>query len=378
MTEYHAYLDHNSSTFPLSGLPNVLERYLCQPLNPSSVHEYGRAARKALEEARANIAISLNIKLKKHEHKIIFTSGATESNNLIISNFKDDYVLYSPINHLSVIEPSKTINNAQKLKVDHRGFVDLEDLRSKLISCSHKRVLVSVMMANNETGIIEHLDQIGDLVHEYGGFLHSDCAQSYGKVDINLQDKKIDFISISSHKIGGLTGAGALIIPDDFDLEPLMIGGGQEKKYRAGTESMIPIISLGYAASMIDIMIETYRSKIQQIRDFVEEEISAYSKSAMIIGKNLARLPNTSLIAMQGVDANLQLIKFDQEKIYLSNGSACSSGTVKTSHVLHEMGYNQDITRSTIRVSFGLNNSRQDAEKFISIWKKIEGSNEYR
>ncbi|MDX1916536.1 MAG: cysteine desulfurase family protein [Rickettsiaceae bacterium] len=366
------YLDNNATTYPLEGLDSYLAPFLTKPLNPSSIHYEGRYARKLLEEARSSVAESLNISINKNERKIIFTSSATEANNLVINNFRNNIVLYSPVCHLSAIEPAKNCNNSICLEVDNCGHIRLQHLEENLQKISGAKFLVTVIMANNETGIIEPLDDIIDLSHKYGGFVHADCAQAYSKMDIDDLVKKIDFITISSHKIGGLTGAGALIAPFEFELDSMLLGGGQEKKARSGTESMIPIISFGFAASNIYNMRKEFQKKIREIRDFTEETLSRSGKSAIIIGKEVTRLPNTLMISMKDVSARLQLMKFDIRGICVSNGSACSSGVVKHSHVLKAMGYQDDILDTSIRVSFGINNTIEDAKEFILAWQEIE------
>ncbi|NDB82658.1 MAG: cysteine desulfurase [Alphaproteobacteria bacterium] len=366
------YLDHNSTTYPLEGLNNYLAPYMQVAMNPSSIHQSGREARKILESARSAIRDSLNITLGTNGRRIIFTASATEANNLVINNFQNDIILFSPTSHISVIEPTTRALHGIEIMLDRDGLIDLAALEAQLIEYKDKKLLVSITMANNETGIIEPLGDIGDLVHSYGGFLHADCVQAYGKIHIKHLIEKIDFITISSHKIGGLAGAGALIAPHDFDISPLIQGGGQEQRLRSGTESMIPIISFGFAATKITEVTQIYQEKIKNFRDFVEEALSSASNSAIIIGKNQDRLPNTSMIAMKGVDSRLQLMKFDMKGICLSNGAACSSGVVKHSHVLRAMGYEEEILDSAIRVSFGINNTIEDAEMFVSAWKEIE------
>ncbi|MDX1923630.1 MAG: cysteine desulfurase family protein [Rickettsiaceae bacterium] len=373
MLDNLVYLDHNSTTTPIDGLVDIIQPLMSAPLNPSSIHKLGRNARKLLQDARTQILESATSSSNAHKagYRVIFTSGATEANNLIIRNFSEDYILYSPTNHASVIEPARLLKNATMLKVDEMGLVDLDYLESLLQKLKGARVLVSVMAANNETGIIEDISAISSLVHSFGAYIHSDCAQLYGKAPLDLADIGADFVSISSHKIGGLAGSGALIVRGDFEIKAEVSGGGQEKGERSGTEGLIPAVSFGYAASFVPERVKFFETKVKKMRDFIEEAISDENKSAMIVGRGASRLPNTTLFITPNLGANLQLMLFDREGICLSNGAACSSGVVKPSHVLMSMGFSEDEARCAIRVSFGVTNTMKDVEKFISVWKKI-------
>lgn len=348
-----------------------LLNYMTTPLNSSSVHFYGRAARQILEDAREKIAESLGIKLGREQYKIIFTSSATEANNLVISNFADGVVLYSAVEHLSLIEAAKRNLNSYEIKVSETGELDLEMLEDKLQKYNEKKILISVMAANNETGIIQNLEPVLELARKYGAFLHSDIVQAFGKIKFNVRENDLDFASICSHKIGGLSGIGALIVKDNIQVFPTLVGGGQERGERAGTEFVVAAFSFGNEAANIANNIDSNSNHLQELRDFLEAEISSSDRS-YIVGKDVKRLPNTSLIAMKGVDSDLQLIKFDEAKIAVSNGSACSSGKVKKSHVLEAMGFNEDISKSVIRVSLGKNNTKEDIYKFVEVWKSIE------
>ncbi|MDX2049744.1 MAG: cysteine desulfurase family protein [Rickettsiaceae bacterium] len=365
------YLDHNSTSIMHNDLKNQIIEFFGEPLNPSSIHTYGRRARNLLEESREYIASALYANLGRNGYKIIFTSGATEANNLALKGFDAKHILYDPTSHASVIEALRSFENKHKLTVNKQGQLDLAQLEELLFTYKDTKILVTVIAANNETGVIQPVSDISKICKKYSAYLHLDSAQTFGKIEFNITSLDVDLASISAHKIGGLTGTGALIVKYDIKLTPLIEGGGQEKSERSGTENLIGAISFGLAAKKIHENIGEFNTRILKLRDFLEENINL-SPNAIIIGQNTSRLPNTSLISTIGVDSNLQLIKFDQSGICVSNGAACSSGTVKRSHVIKEMGYDEEVAKSAVRVSFGLNNTIDDAKKFLNAWHETE------
>lgn len=368
------YLDHNSTTNLNPAILQEISDLVKSPLNPSSIHSYGRNARRILEESREMIINSLGAKLGRGEYKLIFTSGATEANNLIISNFSDSIILYSSIEHLSVYEPAKLLENSYQIRSNISGQVDISHIEEMLKKFTGKKILVSVMAANNETGVIQPIADLAKICRKYNSYLHVDAVQAIGKMDFDISFMDIDFVTISSHKIGGFAGVGALISRDDFQINPRIIGGGQEKSERSGTENVIGIYSFAIAAKYAKANLQNYIDHTKKLRNIIEDELSRESK-AFILCKDSPRLPNTSAISMEAVSADIQLIKFDNKNIAVSNGSACSSGKVKDSHVLKSMGVNDDIRKTVIRVSLGQSNTSEDAKEFVSAWKLIARGN---
>jgi cysteine desulfurase len=364
------YLDYNSTSKISKDVRSYLSGLSDEPYNPSSVHYFGRNARKLLENARSRIAKSLECSLGRGGYKIIFTSGGTEANNLVLKNYKDNHILYSPTEHASIIDVVKSFKNSMQLKVDQDGVLDLGFLEYSLKKLDGSKILVTVMGANNETGTIQPVAEILELTKKYNAKFHSDFVQICGKEKIDFSELDIDYATISAHKIGGIIGTGALIVKDELFLVPEIIGGGQERGERSGTENVIGASAMAIALEKACDNLDEYKRKTYQLRNYVETEISKH-KDAVIISKNVNRLCNTSMIAAKNIDSNKQLIQFDMNNIAVSNGSACSSGKVKFSHVLRAMGYDEDIASCSIRVSFGIDNTIEDATQFVEIWNKI-------
>lgn len=365
------YLDHNATT-PMH--PNVIKKIqevLSQPLNPSSIHSYGRKGKSYIEAARKNIASLVGISKNFKDYQITFTASGTEANNLILSNFKNGEIFISATEHPSIFAHYKMAKNITLIKVDSNGVLDLEDLNSKLESSKAERKLLSVMLANNETGIIQPIKQIADITHKNGALIHSDCVQAAGKIDIDLLDLNVDFISISAHKFGGPMGAAALISKASLPLQPLIIGGGQEKGLRAGTENVLAIIGFGEAALLAKNDLEERSERLNKLRLKLEKELLNSTHNIEIVGMHANRLPNTSLIINPAHRAETQLIALDLRGVALSSGSACSSGRISSSHVLDAMEYSKEKMDSALRISLGWNTTEQDIDNFFEIYNEI-------
>lgn len=351
------YLDHNATTMILPEAKDAMCSAVEYVLNASSQHYYGRRAKHMLDSARQSILDALRF---DDSFSLIFTATGTEANNIALNGRK---VLTSPTEHSSVLN---FVGNGT-ISVDTAGVVDLEHLRS-LCRSMKQDFTVSIMAANNETGVIQQLDLISEIVHSHKGLLHTDAAQAVGKIDIDLS--VADMISISGHKFGGPLGSAALILKKGIELNPINKGGGQEFRYRPGTHNIPAICGMSKA---LEIAIEQLQdfAKLSVIRDAMESTIKEASPDAIIFGEGAPRLPNTSSIAMPEVDRQTQVIFFDMSGIAVSAGSACSSGSASIPHVQLGMGYTEDIAKAAIRVSFGLSNTKEESIKFTDKWREL-------
>lgn len=365
------YLDHNATTYIHPDVAKKMKDLIQEPSNPSSVHAYGRKAKSYLEEARKNIALFVGVADYFKDYQIVFTASGTEANNLMLSNFAGGEIFISNVEHPSIFSHHKMSKNVKLIKVDSDGIVDFEDLRKKLGASNAEKKLVSVMMANNETGIIQPIQEVAKIAHQYGAVMHSDCVQSAGKVEINLLELGADFISISAHKFGGPVGAAALIGKISSPLRAQIIGGGQERGMRAGTENILAIAGFGETAIIAKKDFKKRSSGIDELRAKLENGLLAIDPDIEIVGKDLDRLPNTSLIINPKYKAETQLIALDLKGVAISSGSACSSGKVSESHVLEAMGYSKEEMASALRISIGWNTKEQEIEKFLEIYKEI-------
>ena len=364
------YLDYNA-TAPLR--PKARDAIMsahADPLNASSVHAYGRMGRKIIEDTRATLASAINCPAAQ----ITFNSGATEGNNTVISHFAQtcptETILVGATEHPAIHDlPYASIKT---IPVDHNGIIDMEALAA-LLADETRTCLVSVMMANNETGTVQPIKDIAMLAHSKGALMHCDATQGLGRMNIDMQDLGIDLMSVSSHKIGGPQGVGALAISLCGIAPVLLHGGGQEKKLRAGTENVAGIAGFGAAIAQACTQqtIEAEQQRLNALRTNMENDMLALMPQAVIHAHSAARLPNTTLISIPGAKAESMLMAFDLDKIAVSNGSACSSGTVKTSHVLRAMGIEDDLAKGTLRISTGWQTTPSDIQSLIQSFSKI-------
>ncbi len=341
--------------------------------NPSSVHAEGRAARRIVEDARAAIAAATGAQPRN----VVLTSGGTEANALALmpgvrrgASRPLQRVLVSAIEHPSVLAGGGFAPEAMvAVPVTGTGTVDLERLRALLAETGP--ALVSVMLANNETGAIQPVAEIAALTHAAGGLLHVDAVQALGKIDCNINALDCDFLVVSSHKIGGPKGAGALILAEDVVLPAALIrGGGQERGRRAGTENVIAAAGFGAAVTATIAAMDADVSRMWQLRDKLEAGIKAV-EGTVIFAEGQPRLPNTTLFAAPGIKAETAVIGFDLEGVAVSSGSACSSGKVQPSHVLAAMGIPPALAGGAIRLSLGWLTTPEDVESCIKVWRKL-------
>lgn len=343
--------------------------------NPSSIHAEGRRARGLIEDARIMVAEAVG----GEPRNVIFTSGGTEANALALTpvncNSKQDIdnLIISSIEHASVLAGGRFApDRIARLPVDRSGLVDLDVLRTML--AQQPLSLVSIMLANNETGAIQPVAEAAELVHEAGGLLHVDAVQAVGKIYIDIKELNIDILSISSHKVGGPKGTGALVLAENR-IRPiaLMRGGGQERGGRAGTENVPGIAGFGAAVRAAETSRATDMARVQALRDRLEDGLRQ-TQGSVIFSQEVARLPNTALFGVPTLKAETAVIRFDLEGVAVSSGSACSSGKVQPSHVLEAMGYGPELTRSAIRFSLGWDTTEADVNRTIKTWRKLSGA----
>jgi cysteine desulfurase len=364
------YLDYNA-TAPLH--KNVIKKIQNLKFeefgNPSSVHKIGRNSKKIVEEVRRNILSALKAK----NYDLIFTSGATESNNLAIkgfikkNNIKTIFSLQTE--HASVIDVVKNLDIEKKFfNINSNGNVNLKEIE-ELLSKQTSPFLVSIMFANNESGIIHPINEIVKIVKKYRGIIHCDGVQSLGKIEIDLDSLDVDLFSISSHKIGGPTGVGALLINTRNNISPEITGGGQEKNLRSGTENFLGIVGFGEVINEINNLAKICNSEIKNNRDLLEANLKKLSNEIKIFGEDTNRLANTCYFAYPSMTSENQVIALDQKGICVSSGAACSSGKVEPSHVLKAMQVDEKYIHSAIRVSLGWDSTKEQIETFFNIWK---------
>ena len=335
--------------------------------NPSSVHADGRAARRLVEAAREQVAALVGATSRD----VVFTSGGTEANMLALSPALGETLLVSAIEHPSVRSGGR-FAAAEDIPVTAGGFVDLTALQSLLAGRS--RPLVSVMLANNETGVLQPVVEVAAIVHAAGGLLHVDAVQGPGRIPCDFQALSADLMTLSSHKIGGPQGVGALIKRDGLLLDPQIKGGGQERGARAGTENVAGIAGFGAAAEAVRRGWAREAARMAILRDRFEAGIQAVAPAAVIFGREAVRLPNTTLFSVLGMKAETAVIAFDLEGVAVSSGSACSSGKVAPSHVLAAMGVAPELARGAIRVSLSHTTSDEDVGTILKAWEKLSES----
>jgi cysteine desulfurase len=344
--------------------------------NASSVHAEGRAVRRLVEAAREQVAGLVGAEAKN----VTFTSGATEANMLALTPAIEiggrkslrDRLFISAIEHPSVRSGGRFPADAvEELPVTGAGVVDLHALRSAIARA--ERPFVSVMLANNETGVIQPIADIAAIVHAANGVLHVDAVQGPGRIACRIGELGADLMSLSAHKLGGPQGAGALVSRGDIHIgEPLIKGGGQERGLRAGTENVAAIAGFGAAAAVAANQADAAR--MADSRDRLEAGIKAILPEALIFGQSAPRLPNTTLFAVPGMKAETAIISFDLNGIAVSSGSACSSGKVQASHVLAAMGVEPSLAQGAVRVSLGWSTSESDIENLLDALTKVVSS----
>jgi cysteine desulfurase len=331
--------------------------------NPSSVHGFGRAARRAVEAARAEVAALAGAA----PAEVVFTAGGSEANNWALSAWPGRPRLVSAVEHASVLEAAP---GATRLPVDGEGLLRLDALEAALAGAGGP-ALVSLQLANNETGVVQPVAAAAAIVRRHGGLLHVDAVQAAGRLVLDRAALDADLMSLSAHKLGGPKGVGALVIRAGLDLAPLLRGGGQEQRRRAGTENVPGIIGFGAAAAEARALPAAGGGELAALRDGLQRRCLERVPDAVVCGGGAPRLSNTLSLALPGVPAATQLMALDLAGFAVSAGAACSSGKVATSHVLLAMGLAPEIAAAAIRISIGPSTPAAGLERFAEAWAAL-------
>ena len=370
------YLDNAASTAVHPEVVKEMMPYFdTQYGNPSSIHQFGRKAKNAIEKARKQVATLIGAE----PNEILFTSGGTESNNTILdgvltSNSEPDpeHIITSSIEHEAVLQPCKEFENVgikiTYLPVDEHGIVNPDEI---INSINSHTVLVSIMFANNEVGTIQPIKEISEICKKYQIPLHTDAVQAVGKIPINVKDLGVDALSISSHKINGPKGIGALFIKKGLMVTPQILGGGQENGMRSGTENVASIVGFGKACEIAKERLNRNISHFQTLHSSILSKIVKEISHVKLNGHPEKRIFNNVHLTFMGVNGEDLIIKLDEHGIAASTGSACSVHTQKASHVLKAMGFNHEQITGSLRISFGYMNTLDEIDQTVEVLKKV-------
>jgi len=367
------YLDNAASTKIHDDVLEDMMPYLKEQYgNPSSIHRYGRFAHKAIEKARKQIAYLINA----DPSEILFTSGGTESNNTalygIAKKNPGSRIITSSIEHDAILEPCKKLEKEGfdiiYLPVNNYGLVDPLILKENL---TENTSLVSIMFGNNEVGTVEPISDFVKICNEQNIPFHTDAVQATGKIRIDVKELGIDLLSISSHKINGPKGIGALYIRKGISIDPVILGGGQENGLRSGTENVANIVGFGKACELSRINLLENISRMKELRDYISTKIIQEIPEVILNGHPESRLPNNIHFTFLGVNGEDLLIKLDENEIAASTGSACSVQIQKASHVLQAMGFSHEQITGSLRLTIGISNNLEEMDKTVEILKKV-------
>jgi cysteine desulfurase len=367
-----SYLDYNATAPIRDEVREAVTEALALPGNPSSVHAEGRAARSAVEAAREKVAALVG----GSPEDVVFTSGATEANALALApRHAEKWRCYvSAVEHPSALSGGFASDCVTRFPVTADGVANLESLAEQLREsrAAGEKCFVSLMAANNETGAIQPVTEASHIVHDAGGVLHTDAVQAAGRIELDIAALGADLLSLSAHKIGGPKGIGALVFGQGASVEPLIKGGSQERRRRAGTENVAGIVGFGVAAelALADL---AKAGEIASLRDQLERGAVALAPGAVVLSASVARLPNTTCLAVPGVKAETLVIGLDLAGVAVSSGSACSSGKVEASHVLGAMGIADELRQGAIRVSLGFGTVNADIYSFLKAFGELIG-----
>ena len=367
------YLDNAASTQIHDDVLNSMLPFLKEQYgNPSSIHRYGRLTRKAIHKARKQIASLINA----DPAEILITSGGTESNNTVLmgisSQFPSSQIITSSIEHDAILEPCKKLEtkkfHVNYLPVNKFGMIDTSDLENVI---SDKTSLVSIMFGNNEVGTIQPIAEIAKICHKNNVIFHTDAIQAVGKLSVDVKELNVDLLSISSHKLHGPKGIGALYIKDGIKIDPIILGGGQEFRLRSGTENVASIVGFGQACEIAQNHLIENMSSIKKLQTLLVKRILEEIPYVTFNGHSESRLSNNAHFTFLGVNGEDLIIKLDEYGIAASTGSACSVNTQKSSHVLESMGFSLEQITGSLRLTIGIFNTENEINETVDILKKI-------
>ncbi len=374
MSPVRTYLDHNATSVLRPEAKAAMTDALDAGGNPSSVHAEGRDARRRVDLAREQVATLVGAR----PDMVIFTSGGTEANNMALRGTAAERLIVSASEHPAVLDGAAASGlPVDKIPVDGAGVIDLAALED-LLQADDRLALISVMTANNETGVVQPVQDIVQLAANHNALVHTDAVQAAGKVTVSFPLLGVDLLTLSAHKLGGPQGVGALVVRDGLELKPLVWGGGQELRRRGGTENVPGIVGFGASAAAAHADLPKSEAKIKILRDDLQAKLLASDPGIHIFSGEAERLPNTLCFAHPEMSAETLLIGFDLEGVAVSSGSACSSGKVEKSPVLEAMGAQSALAAGAIRVSLGWNSTVEDCEQFARAWTKIAARHKAR
>lgn len=364
MKKASIYCDYNAGAPVRAEAAVAMSRALAAGANPSSVHAAGRRARALIEDAREKLAHMLSASAEN----VVLTSGATEALHLALTSIDAPSFIVSAVEHDAVFEHATRARKTQHVApVDPNGVVDL-DAFAALLADAPKPALLAIQLANNETGVIQPIARIAAICREHGALLLVDAAQAFGRIPVDIANLDASYLVVSSHKLGGPPGAGALVLAPGAPFAVTRFGGGQERGRRPGTENMPAIVAFSVAAEWALRDLEADAARLAAMRDRLE---AGLPRDAVVFGANAPRLPNTSNFAFSGVTAETAVIAMDLEGVALSSGAACSSGKVRSSRVLAAMGVAPELAKGALRVSFGHESKESDVDEVLHALSKI-------
>ena len=367
------YLDNAASTKIHDDVLDSMIPYLKEQYgNPSSIHRYGRLTRKAIEKARKQIAFLINA----DPSEILITSGGTESNNTALNGIAmkkpSSHIITSSIEHDAILEPCKKLSkngfDVDYVSVDNFGMVDPANIENKI---TEKTSIVSIMFGNNEVGTIQPISKIAKICNSHNVVFHTDAVQAIGKIPIDVKELGVDLLSISSHKLYGPKGIGALYIKNGIDIDPVILGGGQEDGLRSGTENVANIVGFGKACEIAKERLVENISHMNKLRISLIEKIHNEIPKVTLNGHPQSRLPNNTHFTFLGINGEDLIIKLDEYGIAASTGSACSVNTQKASHVLESMGFSLEQITGSLRLTVGIFNDEKEITQTVDVLKKI-------
>jgi cysteine desulfurase len=366
MSRARTYLDWNATAPLRREARAAMVAALDVVGNPSSPHAEGRRTRAIVEDAREQVAALVGAK----PAEVVFTSGGTEGNNAVLAAGWDA-ILVAPVEHDSVLAPARNSGSQLiEMPVDSDGVVRRDGLLAAMPQVSGRRALLTLQMANNETGVLQPVADLARVAREHGLAVHSDAVQAGGRLALDVAELGVDYLTLSAHKLGGPKGVGALIIRGEASLPPLVSGGGQERRRRAGTENVAAIAGFGAAAEAARRDLARMQG-VQGLREQLEAQVRTITPHAVIVAESASRLPNTTILALPGASAETLVIALDLAGIAVSAGAACSSGKVGASHVLAAMGVAPQLARGAIRISLGHGSTERDVASFLGAWSHI-------